>query len=74
MTYNHGQNFMASDGCNLCHCYNGTTGCTRMYCYEGQSRYKKICGKLSHLYFSSQNFIVLNKLLEHVMLQILNNG
>jgi hypothetical protein len=32
MTYNHGQSFLCTDGCNHCTCYNGQVICTKMAC------------------------------------------
>jgi len=33
-TYNHGQSFPCTDGCNTCYCYDGKVTCTMMACTD----------------------------------------
>jgi len=41
-TYNHGENFLSTDGCNTCYCYNGIVSCTKMACTNTDTQPKPI--------------------------------
>ena len=37
-TYQNGQGFPSTDGCNTCSCSNGQIACTLMYCVNGSAK------------------------------------